>query len=325
MDHDHSHHQSIFGAHAHAAHAENRRGLSVAIALIGGYMIVQAIGGFLSGSLALLAGAGHMLTDVAALSVALVASHFAAKPPTAERTFGYHRIEVMAALLNTFALWVVAALVIVEAYRRIAGDGHDHVEGGLMLGVGAVGLGVHVAAAAVLRGSARRNLNVEGAFRHVLADLMSAIGVVFSGVLVLAFGWTLADPISSVLVGILILITTWRLLRKVFRVLLQGTPPHIDVYRLCSKIEAIQGVTLIHDIHVWTLVPGYDSMTAHVLVDPDYDGDPDALLQQVRRIATKDFGIHHVTIQIDRSLDSCTENHHVDHLIAHTREEVSSL
>ena len=319
-DHSDQNH-GVFGVHDHARelHHASRRGLTIALALIGGYMVVQAIGGILSGSLVLLAGTAHMLIDSAALAVALATNHFASKAPTAERTFGYHRLEVMAALLNALVLCVVAVLVMVEAYRRIAGDGHGHVEGGLMLIVGVIGLVVHIAASAVLWKSARHSVGVEGALRHVLADLMSAVAVVISGVLVLVFHWTLADPILSVIVGVLILIGSWRLMSKVFHVLLQGTPPHIDVYSLCSQMEAVESITLIHDIHVWTLVPGYDSMTAHALIDPDYQGDPDLVLQELRRIAIEEFGIHHVTIQIDRSLKSCSEHHHVDHLLASSR------
>ena len=295
--------------------------LSVALALVAGYMVVELAGGILSGSLVLLAAAGHMLADSAAIGLALIAAHFSDRTATADRTFGYRRFEILAALVNALTLWLIAAGVISQAGESLHGHVHEHVEGELMLGIGVGGLAVNLTVALILHGSARHNLNIEGVFRHVVADLLGSVAVVVSGVLVVAFGWTAADPVLGVAIGVLILLSTWRLLAKVVRVLLEGVPDHIDVYRLCSEIEDVEGVTLVHDIHVWSIVPGYEVLTAHVLVDPEYKGGPTLMQQRLRRIVSGDFGIDHITIQLDESVSDCTENHHVDHL--HARKHPS--
>ena len=318
-DPDHAHGPHGGGGHDHsrALRGKSRRSLVTALVLIAGYMVAEVAGGILSGSLALLADAGHMLTDAASIGLALLAMHFADRPPSARRTFGYHRLEILAALLNALTLWVIAAWVVVEASHRFR-DLPD-VDGGLMLSVGAVGLVVNVLAAWILHRSAGHSVNVEGAFRHVMADLLGSVGVVVSGVLVWAFGWTLADPILSVIIGILILLSTWRLLAKVVHVLLEGAPDHIDVSRLCRELEGVEGVVQVHDMHVWTISEGYDALAAHVVVDPDYPGSGlEPVLRRLRAIASRDFGIHHVTIQVEQSLDHCTEHHHADRL--HARE-----
>ena len=299
----------------------SKRSLIAALVLKVGYMFADIIGGVLSGSLALLARAGHMLADVASIALALVAMHFAGRAASVERTFGYHRLEILAALLNALTLWLIAAWVMYRAFHRL--DEAHHIHGELMLTVGAIGLGVNIAAAWILHRSVEHSVNVEGAFRHVMADLLGAVGVVVSGSLVWAFGWTLADAIVSVIIGVLILLSTWRLLAKVVHVLLEGTPDHIDVYNLCSKMEGLEGVTLIHDIHVWSIVPGYDALTAHILVDPEYPGgELEPLCRRLREIAVRDFGIQHITIQVERSPEGCTEHHHVGHLYARTADEV---
>ena len=317
MSTGHDHHATGGRDHAHDLPGTGRRNLSAALALIAGYMLVEVVGGLLSGSLALIADAGHMLTDAAAIGLALVAMHFAQRPVSVTRTFGHRRFEVLAALANGLALCVIAGWVILEAWHRILEP--PPVEGGLMLAVGAGGLVVNVAAAWILHGSARHSLNVQGAFLHVLADLLGSVGVVLSGALVLAFGWTIADPIVSIVIGVLILVSAGRLLAKVVHVLIEGAPERIDVSRLCHRMEAVDGVLLVHDVHVWTIASGYDVFTAHVLVDDGYTGDLDPLRHRLQEIAARDFGIHHVTIQVERSLDACTEHHHADHLHAGSR------
>ena len=294
--HGHGHHHGL-GGHDHDLRGASKRSLKAALVLIVGYMFAEVIGGLLSGSLALIADAGHMLTDAASIALALVALHFASRPESAQRTFGYQRLEILAALLNALTLWLIAGWVVYEAYHRFM-DVPD-VKGGLMLSVGLGGLVVNIAAAWILHRSAEHSVNVEGAFQHVMADLLGSVGVVVSGVLVWAFGWTLADPILSVVIGVLILLSTWRLLGKVIHVLLQGTPEHIDVYHLCSEMEDVEGVTLIHDVHVWSLSPGYDVFTAHILVDPAFQDDLTELRRRLREIVAHDFGIQHVTLQLE--------------------------
>ena len=268
---------------AHDHREAGRRRLLIALALISSYMGVEIAAGILSGSLALLADAAHMLTDAAAIALALFAMWISNRPASIERTFGYYRTEVLAALFNVISLWVIAGWIFFEAYHRFREV--PEVAGGIVLVAGGAGLVVNLIAVWILRRSAGHSLNVEGAFRHVMADLMGSIGVVISGVLTLAFGWWIADPILGVLIGALILAGSWRLVGKVFRVLLEGTPAHLDMGRLCSELESVAGVTLVHDIHAWTITSGYESLTAHVLVDPDYPGELETLRRRLQQIA----------------------------------------
>ena len=188
-----------------------------------------------------------------------------------------------------------------------------------MTAVGAIGLVVNIAAALVLRRGAQRSLNVEGAFKHVMADLMGSVAVVISALVVITTEWVIIDPILSLLIAGLIVFSSRRLIRKTVNVLLEGTPEHIDLYRLCSDLEDVEGVTLVHDVHVWTISSNYYSLTAHVLIDQSYLGDADELLDRLRRIAREKYGIHHLTLQLDRSLSDCDEDHHLGHLAARNR------
>ncbi len=284
-------------------------------------MIVEAILGAAYGSLALLAHAGHMLTDSVSIGVAALAVHLAGAKASVRRTWGLQRLEVLAALANVAALWLVAGLVFVEAFHRLEGEAHGHVHGEVVTGVGFAGIAVNIAAALILKRASGSNLNVEGALRHVIADLLGSFGVVVSGVLVWAFDWDQADGYVSMGIAVLILLSTWKLLTRVVGVLLEATPKHIDVYRLCSRMEAEKGVTLIHDVHVWTITQGYDSFTAHVLIDPVFpESRREALLRRLRRIASSEFGIGHITLQLETSAKDCSEHHHVDHLHAHATE-----
>ena len=314
--HGHDHNHDLRGA--------SKRSLKTALVLIVGYMFAEVAGGLLSGSLALIADAGHMLTDAASIGLALGALHFSSRAASAERTFGYRRVEILAALLNALTLWLIAGWVAFEAYDRFQ-DVPD-VEGGLMLAVGSVGLVVNIVAAWILHGSAEHSVNVEGAFQHVMADLLGSVGVVISGILVWAFGWSLADPILGVVIGGLILLSTWRLLGKVIHILLEGVPEHIDVYRLCHSMEEVEGVVHIHDIHVWSVAQGYDVMTAHIIVDPELDAESlTSVRRRLRQIASSKFGIHHITIQLETRPEGCTEQDHVDHLHARSSREYLEL
>lgn len=300
--------------HSHDLRSAGKRSLITAFVLIAGFMLVEVIGGILSGSLALLADAGHMLTDAASIALALVAMHFAGRPHSVQRTFGYHRLEILAALVNALALWVIVAWIIFEAYQRF--NSAPEVDAQIMFSIGIIGLCVNIGAAWVLHRSSGQNLNIRGAFLHVIADLLGSVGVIISGILIWTFGWTLADPIASIAIAVLILFSSWRLMKKVIHVLLEGTPEHVDVYLLCRKLEAVEGVTLVHDIHVWTLSEGNEALTAHVLIDPDYPGDVEALRLRLRDIVYHDFGIGHITLQVEKSLEGCTEDHHFNHLAA---------
>ena len=309
--------QSILSppGHAHDHRSASRRSLSIALALIMVYMIVEVVGGLVSGSLALLADAGHMLTDGAAIGLALLAIWVSGRPASIEQTFGFHRTEILAAMLNALSLWLISALIFFEASRRLNDD--LQVDGGLMLGVGAVGLLVNLAAAWALHRSSGESLNVEGAFLHVVADLLGSVAVVAGGILVLAFEWNIADPIFGIVIGVLILASSLRLLWKVVHVLMEGTPSHLDLHHLCQRLEELEGVTGVHDIHAWTITTGYDALSAHVTADPTVMQDPNPVLQALRDIASSEFGIGHVTIQLEDSKDGCVEDHHIEHPAVH--------
>ena len=309
--------QSILSppGHAHDHRSASRRSLSIALALIMVYMVVEVVGGLISGSLALLADAGHMLTDGAAIGLALLAIWVSGRPASIEQTFGFHRTEILAAMLNALSLWLISALIFFEASRRLNDD--LQVDGGLMLGVGAVGLLVNLAAAWALHRSSGESLNVEGAFLHVVADLLGSVAVVAGGILVLAFEWNIADPIFGIVIGVLILASSLRLLWKVVHVLMEGTPSHLDLHHLCQRLEELEGVTGVHDIHAWTITTGYDALSAHVTADPTVMQDPNPVLQALRDIASSEFGIGHVTIQLEDSKDGCVEDHHIEHPAVH--------
>jgi len=303
-DHDHSHQLREAG----------KRNLTLALVLIVGYMFAEIVGGIISGSLALIADAGHMLADAASIALALAAMHFSTRAASRRRTFGYHRLEVLAALVNGATLWGISVWILIEAYGRFTST--PQVQGGLVLGIGSIGLVVNIVAASILHRSARHSVNIEGAYQHVIADLLGSVAVVLSGVLVWAFGWHIADPILSALIGVLILVSTWRLLAKVVHVLLEGAPDHVDLDSLCRRFEEVEGVNTVHDIHVWTLAPGYEALTAHVTVRKGYElqaGD-DTILNRLRDIAYGQFNLQHVTLQLETSSAGCPEDHRQDFL-----------
>ena len=278
------------------------------------FMVVEVIGGFLSGSLALVADAGHMLTDSASIALALFAIWLAKRPASAERTYGYNRAEILAAAVNALSLWLIAAWIVWEAIHRFVSP--QEIEGATVLIVGGIGLLVNLVAAYMLHSASGHSLNVEGALQHVLADLMGSVAVIVSAVIIILFGWNIVDPILSVLIALLIVFSSWHLVTSVLQVLVEGTPEDLDLYKLCHDMEEVPGVTVIHDVHAWTVTSGYVSLTAHVLADPDHAGDLDDMLRELRRIANEDHGIAHSTIQLETSVRGCTsEDHHVDHLL----------
>ena len=288
--------------------ASSLRNLTIALGLTVGYTVVELAGGFLANSLSLLADAGHMITDAGAIGLALLAMWIAGRPASIERTFGLHRTEVLAALANALALWLIAGWIFFEAYRRFLDV--PAVDGRLML---IVGLVVNVAAAAVLRPSAKESLNVEGAFLHVVSDVLGSIAVIGAGLLILTTGWAMADPIFGAVIGLLIVISSARLLWKVLHVLMEGTPAHLDLHGLCQRLERLDGITGVHDIHAWSITTGYDALSAHVTADAAALNNPGQVLERLRNIASQEFGISHVTIQLEDSEDGCVEAHHIAH------------
>jgi cobalt-zinc-cadmium efflux system protein len=296
-----------------------RRSLIIALVLVLGIMIAEIIGGLLSGSLVLLADAGHMLATASAIAIALFVAWAESRPASIERTFGYHRAEVIGSMLSALALWLVAAWALFESISRLRDRSELEIEGGLMLVIGAIGLGGNIIAALVLRWAGRRSERAGDALRHLLADLLASVGVVFAAVLVLVNGWTVVDPIVSIGVAALTAASSWRLILQVFHTLLEGTPEHIDLYQLCADIEDVPGVTLIHDVHAWSISDNNDAFTAHVVLEPGYSGNTEELLSNMRRLIYEKHGVRHLTLQLEESASECFEDHHLSHLEARSR------
>ncbi len=305
------HHHSHGRSHQRDPRASSRRVLGISLVVTVGYMVAEFVGGLMAGSLALVADASHMLADVSAITLALFAIWISGRPASITRTFGFHRTEILAALFNALSLWLIVGLLLYEAFRRFQDP--PVVQGLLMLGVGAGGLLVNAVVALVLHKSAGESLNVEGAFIHVIGDLLGSVGVVVAGLLIVAFGWHLADPIFTVFISLVILISSARLLWKVSHVLMEGTPSGLDLHQLCQRLESVVGVTDVHDIHAWSITTGYDAFSAHVCADLTSGVNSDQLLQRLREITSREFGISHVTIQLEDSPQWCAEDHHIEH------------
>ena len=274
---------------------ETRRRLTLALAITAAVMVVEFVGGWLASSLALLADAAHMLADVAALALALVAAWIARRPATPERSFGFLRLEILAALVNGAVLFAIALGIGVEAWRRVHAP--EAVNGALLLGVAAIGFAANVGAAVVLHGGHQHSLNQRGAYLHVLGDLLGSVGALIAGAIVIATGWTLADPLISVLIGLLVLASAWRLVKESLDVLLEATPRHIALSDVHERIVSVPGVESVHDLHLWTVTSGVVAMSGHLVVKNPSDNQPILKTMQNRMRA---MGIHHVTVQVER-------------------------
>jgi len=243
----------------------SKRAVRISLGIIGPFFLIEAIGGWLTNSLALLADAGHLLTDVGALALALMAFWFAARPTSPTHTYGYYRAEILAALANGLTLWLVAAYILWQAYQRLLEP--PEVLSGPMLLIAFVGFFAQLAAAVVLHGSAEESLNIRAAFVHVATDAAQSIGVIIAGVLMLFLGWYIADPIISVIIALGITYTGGRIVFQAIHVLLEGTPSHVDVVALQAAMRQAQGVESVHDVHTWSITSGYHAMSAHVVLE----------------------------------------------------------
>lgn len=258
-------------------------------------MIVEAVGGWLTNSLALIADAGHMLTDVAALTLTLSAIWFAGRPATAKKTFGYYRLEILAAFVNGIALVLLSIWVIYEAYERWQ---TPPAINGMRLTVIAVGgLIVNIIAARLLHHGHQHDLNMRGAWLHVMGDLLGSATAIVAGILIAAFGWLWADPLCSVLISLIIIFGSWRLIMDSVNVLLEGTPAHIDLAAVENTILQTEGVAGVHDLHVWTISSGMEALSAHIHHDESVLHTD--LLGKVRERLHDAFGIDHLTIQME--------------------------
>ena len=281
-------------AHVHVR--SDRRALGVALALVVGFAGVEAVAGWLSGSLALLADAGHMLSDGLALGLALAAAVLAQRPATPRRSFGWRRAEILAALVNAVLLVALGLWIVVSAVRRL-GDAPE-VEAGWVLATGVAGLLVNLAAARVLHG-AGRGLNVRAALLHVLADLASSVGVVAAGVVVLLTGWHAADAVAGLVIGVLVLASTWRVLGESVGILLEAAPRGLDVDAVARAMRAAEGVVELHDLHVWTITSGFPALSAHVLVEPR--ADCHGIRLRLERLLAERFELTHTTLQVEHA------------------------
>ena len=269
--------------------------MSWALAATAVTMIIEFAGGFLSRSLALLADAGHMLTDVAALGLGLFAFWLSARPRTYERTFGWRRFEIFAAFLNGVALWVIAGVIGYEAYLRLKSP--EPVKSGLMLVIAVLGLASNIAVGTILFRSRDRNLNIHGAFLHVVADALGSVGVLAAALLIKLTGSTLWDPLVSVVVCVLILWSSSRLIRDSFRIFMEGAPPHLDIGAMRQALRALDGVLDVHDLHVWTITSEFVSLSAHLKVTKGQESQD--ILRRAHEAISSRFKVLHSTFQLE--------------------------
>lgn len=281
-----------------SATARNRKSLWITFGLTFSYFLVEVAGGILTNSLALLADAAHMLTDVGGIGLALFAAWMSAKPATPSKTYGYYRVEILAALTNAVVLFLLSFYILYEAYGRLTNP--PEVSSGPMMAVAAVGLIVNIIGVCLLRRGAEGSLNVKGAFLEVVSDLLGSIGVLVAGVVMLTTGWYYADPIFSVLIRLFILPRTWTLMTQAVNVLLEATPAHVNLAEVEQAMLAVGGVTSVHDLHVWTITSGIDALSAHVWVaEGASSSDTTTLTSQLLALVRDKFKIEHATIQVE--------------------------
>lgn len=285
--HDHTHELTKKG---------NQKSLLIALAITLGIMVIEALGGWITNSLALLSDAGHMLSDAGALALSLAALWFAGKPASANKSYGYYRFEILAALFNGLALFVIAFVIIGEAYRRFWNP--PAVASESMMLIAFVGLVANLISAWVIlkQGDVKDNLNLRSAYLHILGDALGSVGAIIAGLLMYFFGWYIADPIISIIVSILILKSAWSVVNQTVHILLEGTPGKTDLALLRARLAALEGVVNVHDLHVWTVSSGYEVLTCHMIVKEGKRSSE--VLSIAIPLIEHDFGIRHVTIQV---------------------------
>lgn len=292
MSAGHAHHH---GHHHGGGSAVNRRRLALTLGLAATYMLAEAVGGWLTGSLALLADAGHMLSDAAALGLSLFAMWIAQRPPTPKRTWGYYRTEILAALINGATLLALSVWVVIEALDRFRSP--SEVDAPVMMAISAGGLVVNLIGLRILSGGRDESLNIRGAWLHVLTDALGSVQAIAAGALIWAYGWQWADPLASILISLLVVYSAWHLLRETVGVLMEGTPSHIDLDDVRNTLAGLPGVEGVHDLHVWTITSGMVALSAHLVVEAEAGSR--SLLRTVRTALHDRFGIHHATVQIE--------------------------
>lgn len=293
--HEHSLAHAGPGDRPRLARREQRRRLGFALALAVAYLGAEVAGGLWTGSLALLADAGHLLSDVGSLALGMAAIWLAERPSPAARTFGYQRMEILAALVNGVALGVVSVLICVEAVERLHAP--PPVAGLPMMAIAAGGLAVNLAGMAVLQAGRRESLNLRAAWLHLMGDALGSVGAMLAGAAIWLFGLRLADPIASFAIAALILVSAWALLRETVDVLLEAAPPHLDVEEIGRALAEIAGVVSVHDLHVWTITSGMVSLSCHIQCGEEASNH--TVLQELQAMLRHRFGIDHATIQVE--------------------------
>ncbi len=281
--------------------ARDRRGLMLSLTLAFAFFLVELLGGIWTNSLALISDAGHMFSDVGALGFSLVAITWAAKPPTPAKTYGYHRLEILAALINGLVLWGFTAFIFFEAYQRLQEP--PVVKSGAMLIIAVVGLGVNILSAWLLYPSQDRSINLRSAFVHVLADGLGSLAAIGASLAMLWKGWYWFDPLVSFVIGLLIIGASWQLIQEAAEILMQSTPRHLDVQKVTKRLEQVPGVINIHDLHIWTITSGLYTLSVHAVVNGSRDRE--AVRCEMMVILKDQFGLEHTTIQIEEELHAC--------------------
>ncbi|HEY0426247.1 MAG TPA: cation diffusion facilitator family transporter [Pyrinomonadaceae bacterium] len=295
----------------HHSHSDERRSaqslgkLKLALVLTFVYMLAEAAGGWLVNSLALLADAGHMLTDVAALSLTLAAIWFASRPATAKKTFGYYRLEILAAFVNGVALVLISLFVIYEAFERISKP--PEIKGFQLTFIAAGGLLVNLICAYLLHSEHQHDLNLRGAWLHVIGDALGSVAAIVAGVLILSFGWLWTDAAMSFLISLIIIFGAWNLIKESVNVLLEGTPSHINLAAVGETIRLTENVRDVHDLHVWTIASGMEALSVHIIYEKSVAQSE--LLKIVRRKLHDEYGIDHLTIQMETLEEEQMDEH----------------
>ncbi len=304
QQHDHGHDHDHGHAHVHEANAGNLKRVLIALVLTGTFMIVEVIGGILSGSLALLADAGHMLTDTMALALAAAAFHVSKRPPGGNLTYGYQRFQILAAFVNGLSLLLIVGWILFEAVQRFITP--RDILGETMLLVAAAGLVVNIISFAVLHSGDQENLNIRGAALHVAGDLLGSVAAIVAAIVIIYTGWTLIDPILSVAVAALILRSAWSLVKRSGHVLLEGAPDWLDVGAMQERIVAnVPGVIEIHHVHGWGLTPQQLMLTMHVTLGEDVPSQS-GVVRGVKAVLQQEYGIGHSTIEVE--IDGCADH-----------------
>jgi len=286
MTHDH-----------HGSHEGTERRLLLSLGLTGLIFFAELIGGLLTSSLALLSDAAHVFLDVFALGLSYVAIRLASLPPNDRHTYGYHRLRVLAALANGVSLLFIAVEIFREAIQRFSQP--EPVLAGPMLVVAVIGLVVNLVVAFVLRGHSHEDLNVRSAFLHVLGDALASVGVIVAGVVILLTGWTVVDPLISMVIGVIIVVGSGNVLRRSLHILVEGVPQGLTATEVAEGMNAVRGVSEVHDLHVWTVSPGYIALSAHVVLDDQSLSEAQSIMEDLKATLSEQFGIEHTTIQAE--------------------------